>query len=68
MQVGQGEPKTISITKKHSGRMTVVLGVSALGKKHLILFIIGGSKMGKIAKEEMKMYLQQHYYMCQEKA
>jgi hypothetical protein len=53
-----GESTTIAITKKHSGRMTVVLGVSASGKKLPILFILGSSKTRKIAGEELQMYPQ----------
>jgi hypothetical protein len=56
--------KTIVMVEKHSGRMTAAFRLVLF---ILILLVISCSKMGQIAKEELKIYSQQHYCMYLEK-
>lgn len=59
---------TMAGVKKHSGRLTAVLGSTASGKKLPILFILPGTRNGRIAKQEISYYPSDHYYICQTNA
>lgn len=59
---------TIKGIKKHTGRITAVLAITASGRKLPILFILPGTRNGRIAQQELKTYPKTHYYICQPNA